>query len=162
MTDYRGLLSALVGAGVEFIVVGGMAAVLHGSARSTNDVGVVYKRQRPNLDRLVAALSPLHPRLRGAPPDLPFRFDAETIRRGLNFTFTTNLGDIDLLGEMTGVGGCDETLPHSLLVEVMDVSCRCVDLDTLIKAKRAAGRQKDFEAVAELEAIRDRTQRKPQ
>ena len=156
MTDYRGLITTLAAGRVEFILVGGLAAVLHGSLRGTNDVDVLYRRERSNMEKLAAALSPLHPKLRGAPPDVPFGFDAETLKRGLNFTFTTDIGDIDLIGEMAGVGGYEQALPNSPIVEVQGISCRCIDLETLIKAKRAAGRRKDLEALVELEALWER------
>ena len=81
-TDFEGLLRALVSAGVEFIVIGGVAAKAHGSPRLTVDVDVVYARSAENLRRLTSALSPLEPYLRGAPPGLPFRFDPETVQRG--------------------------------------------------------------------------------
>lgn len=157
MTNYRGLIQALSTGGVEFIVVGGIAASFHGSARATSDVDVVYRRTDANLERLVSALRPMRPYLRGAPPGLPFRFDVATLRHGLNFTLTTSLGDLDLLGEIAGGGDYDRLLPHSQLVELLGASCRCIDLDKLIDVKRAAGRPKDLEAVAELELIRDRS-----
>ena len=103
--DFEGLIRALHQAGVEFIVVGGAAATALGSARLTLDLDVVYARSAANLGRLVRALAPLSPYLRGAPPGLPFRWDEDTLRRGLNFTLTTSRGDIDLLGEVTGGGG---------------------------------------------------------
>ena len=104
MTDFEGLLEALSGAGVEFILVGGVAATVHGSARLTQDIDVVYARAGENLERLVAALAAHGPYLRGAPSGLPFRFDTQTLEGGLNFTLTTRLGDIDLLGELVGGG----------------------------------------------------------
>ena len=100
--EFEKLLPALVSAGVDFILVGGVAGVVHGSARATYDVDVVYARSPANADRLVRALKSHGPRLRDAPPDLPFVFDAKTIRNGLNFTLTTALGDIDLFGEVIG------------------------------------------------------------
>ncbi|MCB9895251.1 MAG: hypothetical protein H6839_12435 [Planctomycetes bacterium] len=156
MTDYRGLLETLAKSQVEFIIVGGIAAAFHGSARSTNDVDVVYRRTPENMRRVASALEPIHPRLRGAPKEIPFLFDAKTIQRGLNFTLSTDLGDIDLLGQVTGGGSYDDLLSHSTVTEVLGISCRCVDIETLIALKRAAGRRKDFEAIAELELIRDR------
>ncbi len=100
------------------------------------------------------ALAPLSPYLRGAPPGLPFRWDEDTLRRGLNFTLTTSRGDIDLLGEIIG-GGYADLLPHTLEVVVFGMTVRCLGLDKLIEVKRAAGRPKDLEAIAELEAIRE-------
>ena len=154
-TDFKAALRALTEGGVEFIVVGGVAATVHGSARLTRDIDVVYRRTRPNVERLVAALTPYQPYLRGAPPGLPFRWDALTIDRGLNFTLVTQLGDIDLLGEIVGGGGYDALLPSTTVLRVFGIECRCLNLDRLIEVKRAAGRPKDFEAIAELEAIRE-------
>ncbi|MEO8435166.1 MAG: nucleotidyltransferase, partial [Pyrinomonadaceae bacterium] len=61
MTDYRELISRLVAGGVEFIIVGGAAAVVHGASRLTDDLDVVYARDRENVDRLIEALAPLAP-----------------------------------------------------------------------------------------------------
>ena len=86
MSDMPSLLAALVDGGVDFVLIGGMAGVAHGSSRVTVDIDVVYGRSPANIERLAAALAPLAPTLRGAPPGLPFTFNAATIRAGLNFT----------------------------------------------------------------------------
>ena len=113
----------------------------------------MYSREPDNLQRLVEALTPHQPYLRGAPPGLPFRWDAETLRRGLNFTLTTTFGDLDLLGEIAGGGTYDNLLPHSVTISVFGRELQCLGLRELIQAKRAAGRPKDLEAIAELEAL---------
>lgn len=154
-TDFAALLQRLLSTHVEFILIGGVAANVHGSARATYDIDVLYRRSADNLARLVEALAPLDPYLRGAPPGLPFTFDVDTLRRGLNFTLTTSCGDIDLLGEVTGGGTYDDLLPASEDVPLFGLACRCATLEALIRMKRAAGRPKDFEALAELEALRD-------
>ncbi len=143
----------LQGAGVEFLVIGGWAAIIHGSARVTLDVDVVYRRNRENLERIVATLTPLEPYLRGAPAGLPFRLDFATLRMGLNFTLTTTLGDIDLLGEVAGGGTYEDLLPHTELRTALGIACRVVTLERLIQLKRAAGRPKDLETIAELQAL---------
>lgn len=84
--------------GVEFLVIGGQAAVLHGSPIPTYDIDLCYRRTPENLERLAEALRELHPTLRGAPPDLPFRLDAQSLALGANFTFNTDEGPLDLLG----------------------------------------------------------------
>ena len=155
MTDFKALLRALSEGGVEFILIGGAAATVHGSSRLTRDVDVVYRRTRENMARLVAALTPYQPYLRGAPPGLPFRWDVPTVERGLNFTLVTQLGDLDVLGEIVGGGGYDALLPSTSVINAFDVQCRCLNLDRLIEVKRAAGRPKDLEALAELEAIQE-------
>jgi len=152
---FRPLLQALTDAGVEFIVIGGVAAIHHGSARNTFDLDILYRRTRENIERLVRAIEPLHPYLRGAPPGLPFRFERETVRRGLNFTLTTDAGPFDCLGEVQGIGAYDAVVPRAVDAEVFGLRCRFLALDDLITAKRAAGRPKDFEAIAELEIIRE-------
>jgi predicted nucleotidyltransferase len=153
VTDLAGLLRALAAEGVEFIVVDGVAATIHGSARLTQDIDVVYRRSGENLRRLVRALQPLRPYLRGAPAGLPFRFDEGTLRSGLNFTLTTDLGAIDLLGEVVGGGGWEELSAHVVPIDVFGVRVQCVDLPWLIHLKRAAGRPKDLEVIGELERL---------
>jgi hypothetical protein len=118
MIDFPAMLRALAAAGVEYIVVGGAAAAAHGSVRLTLDLDVVYQRTPDNLARVVNTLAAHHPYLRGAPPGLPFRWDVETIRHGLNFTLVTDLGWIDFLGEIVGGGGYDALLPHTDTLEV--------------------------------------------
>jgi hypothetical protein len=130
-----------------------------GSAHVTVDLDVVYRRTPENLSRLATALEPIKPYLRGAPPGLPFRFDVDTIRRGLNFTLTTDAGDLDLLSEATGGGVYEALLPHSELRQVDDMECRFVNLHMLIHLKRAAGRPKDFERIAELELLQEEYRR---
>ena len=114
---------------------------------------VVYRRTRENIQRLVACLAPLSPYLRGAPPGLPFRFDLETVHRGLNFTLTTSLGDLDLLGEIAGGGRFEELEQRTVVADIFGSKCLCLGLPALIMTKRAAGRVKDLDAIAELEAL---------
>ncbi len=138
---------------VRYIVIGGWAAILHGSPRFTNDVDLVYARDSENMRRLVAALSPHQPYLRGAPPGLPFRWDEPTIQAGLNFTLSTDIGDIDLLGEVTGGGTYEQLLPFTQEVTAFGMTFRVVTLERLIQLKRAAGRPKHIEAIAYLQAL---------
>jgi len=155
MVDLEQILPALSGAQVEFIIVGGVAAIVHGSARLTQDLDVVYRRSPDNISRLASALKPFTPYLRDAPPGLPFRWDAETIQRGLNFTLVTSVGPLDVLGEIAGGGTYDSLIEHSRKLSVFGIECYCLGLDRLIQAKRDAGRPKDLEVIAELEALRE-------
>jgi len=153
MTDFDALLTALTRHEVAFIVVGGAAAIAHGSARLTQDLDIVYDRSSGNLERLVVALSEHKPYLRGVPPGLPFHWDLSTLRRGLNFTLITSLGDLDLLGEIPGGGTYRDLRSGAVELNLFGRKCLCLSLVQLIRAKRAAGRPKDLEALAELEAI---------
>jgi hypothetical protein len=160
MTDFEGLLKALASRSVSFIIIGGAAATAHGSARLTLDLDVVYRRDDENLRRLADALDELGARLRGAPPTLPFRPDAATLRHGLNFTLTTRLGDLDLFGEIAGGGGYADLEPHCDRLVVFGISCLCLGIDKLIEVKTAAGRAKDLETVAELEILREEREKR--
>ena len=158
-TQFDKLLPLLVRGNVEFILIGGVAGNIHGSARLTFDVDVVYARSSENIKRLAKVLQSVTPYLRGAPPGLPFSWDERTIRNGLNFTLITALGDLDLLGEVVGGGGYRDLLSHTFEVEAYDVKFKCVDLPMLIKLKRAAGRPKDLESLAELQSLLDEQQK---
>ena len=153
------LLPTLIGAGVEFIIVGGVASILHGSARATYDVDLVYSRNEQNIQRLASVLAPFDPYLRNAPVGLPFVWDTKTIRHGLNFTLTT-IGDVDLFGEVAGGDTYSDLLPHSFEVKAFGVRFKCLDLPTLIRIKEAAGRPKDREAIAELRILLEETEQR--
>jgi hypothetical protein len=152
-TQFDVLLRVLVEGRVDFIVIGGVAATIHGSARSTRDLDVVYSRRPDNVSRLVAALRPYDPYLRGAVPGLPFHWDEETIAAGLNFTLTTTLGEFDILGEVSGGGTYEDLIGHSVETTAFGLTVRTLSLPMLIRVKRAAGRPRDFEAIAELEIL---------
>jgi predicted nucleotidyltransferase len=156
MTDFRNLIRLLAANGVEFIIVGGAAAIAHGASRLTEDLDIVYRRTDENIRRLTAALASASPYLRGAPPGLPFHWDERTVRSGLNFTLATKYGALDLLGEITGGGDYDKLVSDCIELQIFGVNCFCLSLEKLIAVKRAAGRPKDFDAIAELEQILER------
>ena len=140
---------------VDCVIVGGVAAAIHGSLLLTTDLDVCYARYPANLQRLAGALQSVHARLRNVPEGLPFILDAETLKGGLNFTFVTDIGDVDLLGEVRGVGHYEEVLAGSVAVELFGHRFAVIDIGKLIVAKRAAGRPKDLIALPELEAIQE-------
>jgi hypothetical protein len=134
------LLTALSKADVAFIVIGGMAAVAQGATYVTADLDLCYQRHPQNYQRLSHALHPFKPRLRGAPADLPFVLDAATLRAGLNFTLTTEVGDVDLLGEVMRLGSYEAVKAHAEEVELYDHRIWVLTLAGLIVSKQAAGR----------------------
>jgi predicted nucleotidyltransferase len=138
---------------VRFVVIGGLAISAYGLPYITNDLDICYSRTDDNLENIVSALQPFNPNLRGAPENLPFLFDAETLRRGSNFTFRTDFGDIDLLGEIAGVGTFEEIAPGALKMTLMGLEVKVISLEELIKAKRAAGRTKDLLVLPDLETL---------
>ena len=161
MKLFEGAIQALCDAGVEFVVVGGLAANLLGSRRTTYDVDVCYSRSRENLRRLAVALAPFHPRPRGFPPDLPFVWDERTLRNGAAFTLETDLGGIDLLAEVAGLGTFDRVKARSVVAGVFGRTFHTLDLPALIAAKKAAGRGNDLEALLELEGLLEAQEPEP-
>jgi len=154
LLDMPGILQLLNTHRVEFVVIGGLAMISHGSAYVTKDVDVCYSRSPENIAALAAACASVHPYLRGAPPGLPFRFDPLTIQAGLNFTLTTELGDVDLLGEVSGIGTYDKVVAMSAEREIYGLRIRILSLEGLIAAKKAAGRTKDKLHLLELEELK--------
>jgi hypothetical protein len=144
---------------VECVLVGGVAAAVLGSSIPTVDLDVCYARNQPNLKRLANALRSVNAHLRGAPdnlPFIPFILNSETLSKGLNFTFITDIGTLDLLGEVLGVGFYEDVFADSVTYELFGYRFPVIDIGKLIVAKRAAGRPKDLIAIPELEAIQER------
>ncbi len=141
--------------GVEFIVVGGQAEALMGSSRVTYDVDLCYRRTSDNLRRLATALGTLNLTLRGAPPDLKFRLDAQALALGQNYTFEVD-GEypLDLLGYLEPIGVYDDLLPHAEAIAIGGRPTLVIGLDDLIRIKRTHHRPKDRESLLQLEAIK--------
>jgi predicted nucleotidyltransferase len=154
------LLKALDQQGVDFVVVGGLAGLAHGSSYPTYDLDIAYSRDSPNLGRLAAALAELRVTLRGAPKDLPFQLDAQTLANGANFTFDTEFGSFDVLGDIAGIKSYEELRRGSKIERIAGVEVRVASLDDLISMKRAANRAKDQLMVLEYVELADDLQRR--
>jgi hypothetical protein len=155
------LLRTLVEHEVDFVMVGGLAGVLHGSARVTRDLDVAYSRARENLVRLAAMLAAVHATPRGAPQGLPFQLDADTLAAGANFTFSTNFGAFDILGAPEGAPEYDVLRREAAVVDIGGMAVRIASLDHLIRMKEAAGRPQDKLDAAEYRALSDELRRRP-
>lgn len=151
--NFIAAVQALVDEGADFVIIGGWSAILHGSSSVTNDLDICYSRQTENLKRVTAALTPFHPRLRDLPEGLPFIWDPATLRNTAILTLSTDLGAIDLLAEVTGLGSFEEVKANSILVQAFERDVWTLDLPALIRAKRAAGRAKDLQVLPELEGL---------
>lgn len=157
--DLRALLTPLARHGVDFVLIGGMAGISHGSNYPSYDLDVVYARDRDNIARLVEALQEIGVRLRGAPADPPFLLDARTIENGSNFTFVTPHGDFDVLGHVDGMPGYDELRAEAPVREILGLEVRVASIDHLIAMKRAANRTKDKLMVEEYIVLADEQRR---
>lgn len=154
------LLEALDRHGVDFVVVGGLAGLAHGSSYPTYDLDIAYSREQPNLRRLAAALTEIGVTLRGAPPDLPFQLDAQTLANGANFTFDTEFGSFDVLGDIAGIKNYEELRRGASIERIAGVEVRVASLDHLITMKRAANRTKDQLMVLEYVELADEQRRR--
>jgi predicted nucleotidyltransferase len=151
--DVRTLLEQLTAAGVRFVLIGGLAVAAQGHERPTFDFDAAYARDPANFEALAVAIAPLQPRLRNAPPDLPFRWDARTIRSGANFTLDTTAGWADFLGDVQGVTSFAELWERAEATELYGIPVRIASVLDLLAMKRAAGRPKDLADITALEAI---------
>jgi hypothetical protein len=148
-------LRALADAAVDFVVVGGVAGGAHGSSYPTYDLDVAYARNRENLERLAEALRSLGARLRGAPTDVPFLLDARTLEAGAKFTFQTDMGDLDILGDAAGAPPYDRLRAEALSIDVDGRRIRVASLDHLIAMKEASARTKDKLMATEYRTLSD-------
>lgn len=153
MTLFLGQLRALVAAEVRFVVIGGVAAGLHGAGRATFDLDICYDPSEDNRERLAGVLAGWGAYLRGVEPGLPFTMDPRQLHVTPVMTLTTSTGDVDVMDRVAGVGDFAAVLARSVVTTVGDVSFRILDLPALVAAKRASGRPKDREQLPELEAL---------
>ncbi len=153
--DFLRILSANE---VEYVVVGGVAGVLHGSQIVTEDVDICAPLSLLNLERILAALRGFNPRFRMSPDNRPLPDRASALAGFKNLYLVTDLGQIDILSTIDGVGEYAEVARHTICVDLGGFMCRVLDLDTLIQAKSAVNSPKDRQAVLELKAIRERIQ----
>jgi len=159
VTDFRRVLEALDAGGVRYVVIGGAALGFQGSAYRTEDIDIVYARDEENIERLVTVLRAIKPRLRveGEPDGLPFVVDARTIANGGNFTLQTDLGDLDIMATIAGLGDYENVVRYADQLKLIDSarSTPVLSLDGLIIAKRAANRPKDLIVLPEIETLRE-------
>lgn len=156
MASTLDLLKRLSDHGVEYVVVGGMAGVLHGGSMVTEDLDLCAPLTQDNLARILVALKELSPRHRMSPQQPPLPEDPAKLAGFKNLFLATDFGQLDILSEITGVGAYPEVVRHAVQVTLAGVSYRVLDLDALIASKRALGRPRDLQAARELEAIRER------
>jgi predicted nucleotidyltransferase len=153
------ILAVLVAHGVDFVVVGGLAAVFHGSTRITQDLDACYSTDPANLEVLGRALLELDAKLFGIEEDVPFVPDAKTLARTEMLTLATKHGKLDLLRAPSEAPPYDELRANSALVQAAGIGVRVAAPEDLIAMKRNAGRAKDLADIEELEAIVDARRR---
>ncbi len=157
--DPEGVMRVLAEHDVRFVLIGGLAAAVHGYPGITQDLDVCYARDAENLERLTAALRDLRARLRGVDEDVPFALDVRALEAGDSFTFVTDLGDVDCVGTPSGTGGFADLVQGATLHDVGGIPLAVCSLADLERMKRSAGRSKDLAALEWIRAIRDEIER---
>lgn len=152
--DAGAILRKLTARGVDFVVIGGIAAVLQGSARNTFDLDVCFATDAANLMALGASLIELEARLKGIGEDVPFVLDMDTLRRVEVLTLQTRLGELDVLAYPAGAPRYERLRRNADRYDLGGFSVLVASVDDLIAMKQAASRPKDLADVDELEVIR--------
>jgi hypothetical protein len=158
----KGLLLRLKEQGVEFVVIGGVCGVLHGTALLTYDLDICCRLGRENLRRIEKAVKDLHPRHRLAANKPPLELTDDLCDRLKNVYLETDLGKLDCLGEVAGLGNYERVLQHSITHKTSYGEFQILSLDALIAAKEAAGREKDLYAVRLLRGIKEKNEQQKQ
>ncbi|MFL5321462.1 MAG: hypothetical protein ACJ790_17505 [Myxococcaceae bacterium] len=151
--SYLQLIGVLDAAGVEFVIVGGTAAVLHGASTATYDLDVLMQFTPENCARLLEAVRPLDPRLAHTPDKRPLALTVEELAPFKNLYLNTRLGRLDVLGSLPPIESAEEVLRTAQQMVVAGVNVRVVALDLLIKVKAAMNRPKDKQTEIELRAV---------
>jgi hypothetical protein len=148
-------LAALAEGSVDFVVIGGVAGGAHGSAFGTRDLDVLCSPAPENLERLAGVLRSLRATLRGAPRDVPFQLDDESLAAGGNFSFDTSFGALDALTHAAGAPPYERLKADAITIDVRGHAIRVASLDHLIAMKEAAGRPRDKNMALEYRLLSD-------
>lgn len=153
MDGLLSLLKRLNDSGVEYVLIGGLAAIVHGGSIVTDDVDVCTSFDDENMPKILYALRDVNPTHRMRPDKMRLAEDAAHFRGLKNLYVGTDVGVIDFLGEVPHFGSYEDVRKHSTLMNIAGVSCRVINADALIAIKRAVGRPKDLRVVRELESL---------
>lgn len=157
----KSVLEVLAKNSVDFVLIGGLAGMVHGSLYPTFDVDIAYARNPQNIERMATALRELNATLRGAPLDIPFQLDALALEKGDFFTFNTAYGPLDIMGIPNGVASYEQLKEAAKNEDIDGQATLVASLDHLIAMKRATGRRKDELMIDEYIALEEVKKRKP-
>jgi hypothetical protein len=164
MVEFRPerILEVLAAHGVDYVMIGGLAAAIHGSELVTGDIDITPATGDANLTRLSSALDELDARIRtDAEPDgLPFKRDARSLARGTVWNLVTSAGDLDLAMMPSGTQGYEDLRRDAIAIEILGVPTRVAALADIIRSKEAAGREKDRAALPMLRRLQTEIDRR--
>ena len=153
-SDFLNLLERLVKAGVDFVIIGGFAGVVHGCTYVTQDIDICCDFSPATLLALQRAISDLHPVHRMTPKRKKLQLTEKTCGQFKNLYLDTDIGQLDCLSFIDGLGDYGEVRQESELIEVEEMNMRVLNVDALIKTKKSMNRLRDKEAILQLEAIK--------
>jgi hypothetical protein len=154
--DDQALLTRLKGAGLDFVVIGGVCVVYHGAPLATFDLDICCQFGEENVKRIEAAVHDLHPIHRLTVNQLPLETTRPVFHEFKNLYLQTDLGKLDCLGEVAGIGGFEAVLKQSIVAKFSYGEFKFLSFDALLAAKQAAGRERDLAAIRHLLAIKER------
>ena len=155
MLDLEKILKILIENNVEFIIVGGYASIIHGASYVTKDLDICVNLSEENAFRILKAITPYHPVHRMHPETPPLQETPRSLSNYRNLYLHTDLGDVDMLGEITGLGKFHDLVDSSIEVELYGKTCKVLDINALIVSKKALARPKDNQVIIQLEAIKE-------
>jgi hypothetical protein len=152
--DFFTLLKRLSKNGVDYVIIGGFAGIAHGCGYVTQDIDICLDFNTDNLLRLQKALADLHPVHRMTPGRLKLELTGENCEQYKNLYLDTDTGQLDCIGFVEGIGNFQQAKSNSIVVEIEDLKLQVLNIDALIETKKAMNRQKDKQAIIQLEAIK--------
>ncbi len=158
MQDFKRLIKLLCENEVDFVIIGGFAAVVHGVSLLTQDIDLACSFDSTNLSKLFDALkgyNPLHRENRK-----PLSGQKGNLARFKNLYLITDLGPVDILGEVAGIGTFEKVAEHAIEIDLFGYKCKVLDIEALMTSKKTMGRPKDKESVIQLAAIKERQEQK--
>lgn len=159
MLEPNEILKRLLQNQVEFVLVGGLAAIAYGVSTMTQDIDVCCAFDAGNMQKVLTALDGLHPSVRAGDGIMPLeRYDIHRLVTLRNLYLKTDWGEVDLLGTVAGLGDYTAVENQAVIIDLFGFPCRILHIDALIKAKQVMGRPKDQQVVHELQVIRDKWQ----
>lgn len=153
MTDYRQLIEKLLDNDVEFVLIGGFAAVMHGSTSLTQDIDICIRFTPENCDNLLKALDDSNPTYRQNRQSMTK--DPAELSKFKNLYLITDYGPLDVMSEISKLGKYEDVLKYSIEIDLFDRKCRVLDIDGLIHSKEEMARPKDKEVIIQLKAIKE-------
>lgn len=152
--EFINLIDRLRNHNVEFVIIGGLAGIIHGSTRTTQDIDICCKFSPENLRKLFDAVKDEHPVHRMNPKHPVLILNDDIIKNFKNLYLDTDIGQLDCLGEVQGIGQFDEVLNNSITIDIDKKTYKVLSLDALIKSKKALNRAQDKQDILQLEAIK--------